>query len=159
MRPDGSKVLWLAARVFVGLVFFYSGLAKILEPRENFVAFLQQYRALPDFTIPWIASFFPWFEYLAGSFLILGYAGRWMALTLGVTSVALMAVIALSGLLWGNGAGSCGCFGKEGLPLTSRQVFLLDTANAFLGIRLFFARPDLLSLDSILRKSPKNIKK
>jgi len=147
-----TSFLTVLMRVFLGAVFAYSGFIKLVEPIENFIANVEQYRIIPAFLVPTVARIVPWIEYLLGSYLIAGYAPRATALMLGGMSLALIGVILASGRLWGAGDASCGCFGQSGLQLTTKQIFLVDIANVFIGIQLFRLKNHPVSMDRLLRK-------
>ena len=145
-------VVWFLARIFLGAVFAYAGLFKLIEPAENFRGVIAQYQVIPYFLIPVVASVFPWFEFIFGVFLIVGFAPRVSALILGLMSLSLLLVLGASNVLLGAKAVSCGCFGEHGLHLTVRQVFALDLVNMAIGFKLYSQREHFWSLDTLLKK-------
>ena len=60
----------LVARVFLGFLFLYASIEKILYPGA-FVEIVYNYRILPDEMIHATAVVLPWLELLVGLFLIL----------------------------------------------------------------------------------------
>lgn len=143
-----SVIVRLCARLFVGSIFAYAGFLKLMEPAANFQAVLESYPLLPTAVIPFLARTIPWAEWLAGTFLIVGYMTQASALLLTLLSLGFVAV--LTSQLGGHGAESCGCFGS-GLALTVRQAYLLDWASGILGIYLFSRKRHPLALENRFR--------
>ena len=147
-------IVWFIARLFLGLVFAYSGFSKLMEPMENFRGALAQYAVIPYALSPFIAMIFPWIEFLFGAFLILGFIPRQSALTLGLLSLGFLIVLGSSNILLGHGTDNCGCFGEHGIiHLSIRQVFFLDIFDMALGFKLFSIRDHPWSSDAWLKKS------
>lgn len=153
-RPAARWVglVWLAARIFLGLVFAYSGFVKLVGPVENFQAAVAEYPVIPHFLIPLIAVVSPWFEYVFGAFLILGYAPRLSALALAFFSFGFLILVMTRPEFWTGKEASCGCFGDGWFRPTLRQIFKLDLVDVLIGVRLFCLKGHLWSLDGILRK-------
>ena len=145
--------IWLLARVFTGLVYFYAGASKLLDPIENFRGAVAQYDVVPYVLVPAIAVVLPWLEFLFGAFLILGYAVRVSAFVLGGLSLGFLLVLGSSNVLLDAGGADCGCFGERALiHLTVHQVFLLDLLNFFITLKLFRMGRHLFSFDGWLQK-------
>ena len=120
----------------VGFVFAYAGLAKLLEPSANFEAALLRYGVFSPAWIPWIAKILPWFEWLLGSLMVVGYSPRLTSAGISLLSLAFLVTLAASGLLLESGGTDCGCFGRSGLHLSVQQIFLVDLVS--LGVSLRF---------------------
>ena len=123
------SLLWICARIFVGLVFAYAGLAKLLEPSANFEAALLRYGVFSPAWIPWIAQIVPWLEWLLGSLTVVGYSPRLASAGISLLSLAFLVTLGSSGLLLEAGQIDCGCFGRSGLHLSVRQIFLVDLVS------------------------------
>ena len=146
---------WLIARIFVGLVFAYAGFTKLTEPIENFRGAIAQYEIIPYDWITVIAFVMPWVEFLAGIFMMIGYAPRLSSFVLAANSLSFLIILGSSDALLDSAKTDCGCFGQNSfIHLTVRQVFLLDLTNFFLAIKLFSIKTHPLSLDQWL-SSPK----
>ncbi|MBU6402162.1 MAG: DoxX family protein [Verrucomicrobia bacterium] len=77
-----NKLLLLAARWVLGVVFLYTGLSKALHPVE-FLKLVRQYDLVqPALALNLIAAGVPWFEVFCGLLLMLGLAVRGTALVL-----------------------------------------------------------------------------
>ena len=151
MRNRGWSFLWLAARVFVGAIFFYSGFAKLSEPLENFQGIMSQYELLPQQIIPLTSALLPWLEFILGALLILGYAPRLTAACLMMLTLGFLALLGASELLSAGLPSSCGCFGEGGFQVSPHQMFFLDLANFLLLAKLVTLGRHALSLDNALR--------
>ncbi|MCM8774805.1 MAG: DoxX family membrane protein [Candidatus Omnitrophica bacterium] len=148
-----SPLVWLMARVFLGLVFAYAGFSKLMEPMENFRGAIAGYRIIPYFLVPWIAITIPWIEFIFGMFAILGYVTRTSAFVLGLLSFGFLALMGLSKLFLGSLPASCGCFGQGSfIQLTVGQDVLLNCFNFMLSVKLGSLKTHFLSLDTLLRK-------
>ena len=152
VKISKSVLFWFLARIFVGLIFAYAGLAKLLEPPANFEMTLLKYGVFPPFFIPWMARSLPWLEWILGSFMILGYAPRPMAAALAAFSLLFLVTLGSSNLLLAAGGSPCGCFGEGGLHLSVRQIFAVDLVNSALALRLAFLKEFPWSLHSFLLK-------
>ena len=145
--------VWFMARLFVGIVFAYSGLTKLLAPIENFRGAIAEYQALPYAVVPFIALVLPWLEFIFGIFMILGYAIPLGAAVLSFLSLAFLLVLGASNVLLYSPWKDCGCFGQTGpIHLKVWQVFLLDLINFSIGLKLFLSKSHPVSLDRLFRK-------
>lgn len=153
MKPaKASWFFWAAARVFVGLIFAYAGFAKLLEPAANFEATLLKYGVFPPGWIPLVARTVPWAEWILGSFLVVGYAPRWSAVTSSLLSLSFLVTLGSSRLFLESGGADCGCFGQGGLRLNLRQIFVVDLASLVILIRIALFRSHPWTLDAFLLK-------
>ncbi len=126
---------WLVARLFLGGIFIFAGFLKLSQPVEIFRGMIASYGVIPYLWIGPIAHISPWFEFIAGIFLVVGYFPRGSAIVLGALCVSFIGLIGWSKL---NGTlpANCGCFG-EGIHMTPYQMVILDFLNALLACRLF----------------------
>ena len=124
----GSRSLQLAARVVLGGVFIYAGLAKIASPRE-FAVIVTSYQILPEKMAVYAAYILPWIELMLGTLLVVGLGVRKTAVALSFLLFAFVGAVAIR-YLQGSG-GACGCFslkvsGSESLLLIiGRDIGLL----------------------------------
>jgi uncharacterized membrane protein YphA (DoxX/SURF4 family) len=147
--------LLLAGRMFLGLVFTYSGFTKLMEPVENFQGGMAAYEIIPYAVIPLLAHVIPWIEFLFGSFMIAGYLPRASALVLAGMSWSFVLLILTTRIVTGNLPADCGCFGEGSLiHLKPYQVLIMDTVNTFIGIRLALLKDHPLSLSALLQPKP-----
>ena len=86
-RSDG---LWIAGRIFMGLVFLYAGYSKLMAPYENFRGAIAYYEVIPYFLTGPIALVLPWLELVFGAFIIVGYMPRVSALVLAFFSFCFL---------------------------------------------------------------------
>ena len=120
-----SRAEWglLLTRVFVGLVFVYSGLEKLSYP-YMFAETVAAYEILPGRLVSLVALTLPWLELLAGGCLLFGFLGRSAAAVLGGLSVIFAVAVALA-----VSAGKeihCGCFDLAGWSQVSYGHMILD---------------------------------
>src|SRR5690606_23166715 len=126
-KTQPIDVVLLACRLFVGILFIFSGLIKANDP-TGFGYKLQEYfhvfkiDFLNDYST-WIAVAICGLEIVLGAFLLLGFYGRRVAWGL------LLLIIFFTFLTFYSAffevVTSCGCFG-DAIPLTPWQSFLKD---------------------------------
>lgn len=148
------RILFLG-RMFLGLIFLYSGFIKLMEPVENFQGGMAAYEIIPYAVIPFLARVIPWIEFLFGSFLILGYLPRVSALVLAAMSWSFVLLIATTRIVTGALPADCGCFGEGSLlHLKPYQVLIMDVGNTLIGIRLALLKVHPFSLAAFLKAKP-----
>jgi uncharacterized membrane protein YphA (DoxX/SURF4 family) len=111
-------------RWITGFVFLVSGIEKLVSPPENFLYIVRSYQILPGWLAGPVSFLFPWVEFFAAVFLILGFWLRtalWVALCLAAGFVFFVSQALFRGL----SISDCGCFG-ELIHLQPRQVIILD---------------------------------
>lgn len=139
-------------RIFLGLVFAYSGFTKLMEPVENFQGGMAAYEVIPYAVIPFLARVIPWIEFLFGVFLILGYLPRVSALVLAVMSWSFVLLIVTTRIVTGALPVDCGCFGEGSLiHLKPLQVLVMDICNTLIGICLALLKTHPFSLATFLK--------
>ncbi|MFA7254661.1 MAG: DoxX family protein [Candidatus Omnitrophota bacterium] len=145
------RILFLG-RMFLGLVFLYSGFIKLMEPVENFQGGMAAYEIIPYVLIPLLARVIPWIEFIFGAFLILGYLPRMSALVLAGMSWSFVLLIATTRIVTGALPANCGCFGEGSLlHLKPYQVLIMDVGNTLIGIRLALLKIHPFSLAAFLK--------
>jgi len=148
---NSYKLLFLG-RIFLGLVFAYSGFTKLMEPVENFQGGMAAYEVIPYALIPLLARVIPWIEFLFGAFLILGYLPRISALALAAMSGSFVLLIVTTRIVTGALPADCGCFGEGSLiHLKPFQVLIMDVCNTFIGILLALRKNHPFSLADFLK--------
>ena len=149
------KILFLC-RMFLGLVFAYSGFTKLMDPVENFQGVMASYEIIPYAVIPLLAHVVPWIEFLFGVFMILGYLPRLSALVLGAMSWSFVVLIVATRVVTGSVPPDCGCFGEGSLiHLQPYQVLVMDIGNAFFAICLALRKDHPFSLAAFLKSKPR----
>ena len=131
-----SRPLKFAARTFLGAVFIYAGLVKVVAPKE-FAMTVVNYRLLPENTAVYLAYILPWVEVMLGVLLILGLGVKRIALALSFLLVVFAGAVLIRHL---NGpGGGCGCFSlKSSAPENVVLVVLRDFGLLACGAFLFF---------------------
>ena len=146
------RILFLA-RIFVGIIFAYSGFTKLMEPVENFQGGMAAYQVIPYAVIPFLAHVIPWIEFIFGVFLILGYLPRLCAIVLAGMSWSFVLLILTTRFLTGSLPADCGCFGEGSLiHLKPAQVLAMDIINTLIGIRLILVKDHSFSLSALLKQ-------
>lgn len=113
MKNNTRALLILLLRIFLGGIFIYAGIGKMIRP-DLFVIDIDNYRLLPYLLVSMLAVILPWVEFVCG---VLLFAGRWLrgaSLLLVVMNVVFILAI---GSAMARGLDiSCGCFslGTEG---------------------------------------------
>lgn len=140
-----NKIALNFSRIFVGVLFIFSGLIKANDPL-GFGYKLQEY--FDVFHMPWlspiatgIAIFLCVLEIVLGALLLFGFWGKKVA-------TGLLAIIIFFTFLTFVSAAfkvvtSCGCFG-DAIPLTPWQSFSKDLVLLVLIIYLFIHRSEIL---------------
>ncbi len=151
MNGKNYRILFLG-RIFIGLIFAYSGFTKLMEPVENFQGGMAAYEIIPYIFIPFLAHVIPWVEFLFGSFLIVGYLPRVSATVLATMSWSFVLLIFITRIVTGGLPADCGCFGEGSIiHLNPYQVFIMDICNTAIGIRLAILKEHPFSLAILLR--------
>ena len=107
------RVLIIVLRIFLGVVFFYASIDKILNP-SAFAEIVYNYRILPDAMIHVTAVVLPWLELLLGLFLILDLWLPGAVLVANTLFIVFLGAIALN-IARGLDI-DCGCFSSDGSP-------------------------------------------
>ena len=118
----------LAFRVFLGVLFIYASLDKIVNP-GGFARIMNNYHVLPGSLVNITAIFLPWLELLVGAALILGTKTEGAsAIVAGMLVVFIIAAI----ISMARGLNiECGCFSttsrvrKVGMTLFYEDAALL----------------------------------
>lgn len=154
-QKEKTYAILFLGRIFLGLVFAYSGFTKLMEPVENFQGGIAAYEIIPYVFIPLIAHVIPWVEFFFGVFLIIGYLPRISALVLAGMSWSFVLLILMTRIVTGALPADCGCFG-EGSPIrmTPLQVLLMDICNTLIGLKLALTPKHPFSLTAFLSSKP-----
>jgi len=130
------RVIELAARIVVGLVFLLYGLEKIAHPGD-FARAIANYRLLPEALINPFAVTLPWVECLCGLLLL---AGQWVRSAALVSAFLLGVFVVAVSITLARGLDiACGCLNADagrrvGLRLLVEDVLLIGAA-AFLILK------------------------
>jgi putative oxidoreductase len=104
----------LILRIALGAIFFYAGISKMRQPAWLFEASVASFHLLPDSGVNLVAASLPFYEAIAGFWLILGWRLRSAAFALLLLNLAFMVALALA-ISRGLDV-NCGCFGAESSP-------------------------------------------
>jgi len=130
------RVIELAARIVVGLVFLLYGLDKIAHPNE-FARAIVNYRLLPEALVNLVAVTLPWVELVCGLLLL---AGQWVRSAALVSAFLLSVFVIAVSITLARGLDiNCGCLNtgagrKVGVRLLAEDLLLIGAA-AFLVFR------------------------
>jgi putative oxidoreductase len=104
-----GRTAWLwVLRVLLAAVFAYAAVPKLIDPGE-FAAAIQNYRAVPDYLVGYLALFVPVFELVIALGLLLPGYQRGAALL--ATALLVAFGVAMAQARWRGIDLSCGCFG------------------------------------------------
>ena len=140
-------------RVFVGLLFIFSGLVKLNDPmgtaikmEEYFEVFSTDISSIFHVFVPaalWVGLFVVILEVLLGVAVLINYHMRF------ITLILLLLIIFFTFLTFYSAAfdkvTDCGCFG-DAIPLTPWQSFLKDILLLIFSTFLFIRRTNYTSL-------------
>ena len=124
------RVIELAARIVVGLVFLLYGLDKITHP-DNFSRAIANYRLLPEALVNLVAVTLPWVECVCGLLLL---AGQWVRSAALVSAFLLSVFVVAVSITLARGLDiACGCLDadagrKVGMKLLVEDLLLLGAA-------------------------------
>ena len=140
MEPDRNagiyRMIELAARIVVGLVFLLYGLDKIAHP-EDFARAIANYRLLPEALVNLVAVTLPWVELVCGLLLL---AGQWVRSAALVSAFLLGVFVVAVSITLARGLDiNCGCLNadagrKVGLRLLVEDLLLIG-ASVFLILK------------------------
>jgi putative oxidoreductase len=127
----------LILRWFLGFIFIYASLHKIVDP-SYFAKILYGYNLLPGFSINLIAIFLPYLELYAGLFLIMGIYPRSAAIL--INGLLFIFIMALSINVIRQHKFDCGCFsfGKPVEYTNPRLLIIRDIFYLFCGLYVVF---------------------
>jgi uncharacterized membrane protein YphA (DoxX/SURF4 family) len=110
-RSLDARWVSLILRVAVGLVFAFSGLAKVVDT-DTTTRSVRAYKLLPEAIVPTVGSALPVLELALAVLLLLGLLTRVAA---GITSLLSLAFFIGITSAWARGLTiECGCFGNSG---------------------------------------------
>ncbi len=141
-----SAWLELAVRWFLGVMFVYASLHKIVEP-AYFAKIIYGYYLFPAVSINLIAIILPYIELFSGLALVLGIYPRSGTVLLNILLFAF--IIALSINVARGHEFDCGCFsfGKSDQPSSAKNLLTRDIIYFVMGLYvLFYSRVRKLCL-------------
>lgn len=145
------KILYQIARVFVGVLFIFSGYVKLVDPlgfsyklEEYFGPGVLELEFLVPFALP-IAVFVVIYELLLGVTLLIGYAPKFTRWSLLLMIIFFTFLTFYSAYF--NKVTDCGCFG-DAIPLDPWQSFYKDIILLVLILFIFFKHEYLKPLFS-----------
>ena len=146
----GHAYLALAGRLYLGGVFIWACLHKIVDPGA-FALDVATYQLLPLPLVNLFALVLPWVELLAGAMLIVGLRARAAALL--VVAMMMAFIVALAWALHQGLEMSCGCFAASGSedPI-SGWTMLRDGAWLVLALYVLILDRAPLGLDAALAR-------
>jgi len=119
-----NKWIILIFRFYIGSVFIYAGVIKIIDP-VDFASQIQNYQILPYFTTNFFAIIIPWIEIFTGVGLIFGIFVDGSSLI--ISGMMFIFILAISQALLRGLSIECGCFGKTasmvGINTLIRDIF------------------------------------
>lgn len=126
-----NKYILLVFRIFVGVVFIYASIHKILNP-DAFADSIRNYLLLPPVLTNLVAITLPWVEIVCGIFLVAGLFPRSSAAVVSALLAVFSAALIIS-LARGLDI-DCGCFdsGQGGEVINSLYV-LRDLGLLFMS--------------------------
>ena len=143
--------LVLVTRIFIGLLFIFSSLDKIVDP-SAFVRSVADYGLLPSWMPAIIATILPWVELLCGFGVLFGLFLRGTSLLLSAMLVVFTLAV-MSALLRGLDI-SCGCFTQDPAAGHIGWMKVVENTSLFaLTLFLYYSETAQFSLMEYLQKS------
>ncbi|MEW6533009.1 MAG: MauE/DoxX family redox-associated membrane protein [Thermodesulfobacteriota bacterium] len=133
------RYLVLAARLFIGGLFIYASVHKILDPAE-FAQAIRNYLILPTAWTNIVALTLPWIEFVAGLLIILGIETAAAALI-----ITGMLAVFLPALFYAYFTGlniTCGCFSAAANSAGKITIVTLLRDSSLLLVVLFILVAD-----------------
>ncbi len=119
------RILLVALRILIGILFLWSGFEKLIRNYENFILVVKSYKVLSDHGAVVVARVIPWVELALGIFLMVGFKIRASLMALWVLISAFIAVVG-SALFRKLPIDDCGCFG-EAVSFPLKGILIFDT--------------------------------
>jgi putative oxidoreductase len=141
--------LVFAFRIFLGGLFIYASVHKLLDPVE-FSRIIYGYRILPGWAINLVAIILPGVELIAGIFLVLGLFSRGAVVVISFS--LLVFIFGISFNIVRGHEFDCGCFSFTGTKHGAAVDLLIrDVVFLCMSIVLFFSRKRVrFSIDGLL---------
>jgi putative oxidoreductase len=131
------KILHWLCRIFIAVVFIYSGYIKV-QGTLQFAVALTGYKLIPDQFILPIATYFPWVEIILGIGILIGWKIRYFAA--GASALLFFFIAILTVTYFRGIEASCGCFSFDDpiTPLTILRdgLIILPAVYLFLESRI-----------------------
>ena len=131
-------------RIFIGFVFIYASIEKILDP-AYFAGTIRNYQIVPDAITNLVAIILPWLELICGILLLAGFWHQTAAFILTLLMVAFIIAI-LSAIFRGLDI-ECGCFGSGSSANWTRiieDLFLLS-----FSLQILFFPKSIIAIENI----------
>jgi hypothetical protein len=143
------KILRIAARIIIGLVFIFSGVVKAIDPLGSAYKFYDYFQAfnlgfLNGLSLP-LSICLSTAEFICGFSVLTGFrqkTGIWGVLILLVIFTPVTFILALT-----NPVSDCGCFG-DAIHLTNWQTFGKNIVLSALLIMLFMGKNNIRNIFS-----------
>ena len=147
-----NKYLLLLVRIFLGGMFIYAAIPKIIDPFD-FAIGVYNYKLLPGFAVGFVAASLPWLEIVAGTLLVLGIRIRASALAI-TGMLTVFTVVMLINTLRGIDV-DCGCFTSD--RFIGWQTVGEDAFFTLLAIWYFLFADNFFSLENMVKKELENV--
>jgi putative oxidoreductase len=144
-----SPYLSFLFRLFLGCLFLYAGLIKIVDP-VGFAHALYNYHILPPWMINPLAILLPWIEVMAGASLLAGIMLLGGALVVSGL-LAIFAVVLGISLMRGLDI-ACGCFSTSAGAEPITWLYLVrDLILLGMGVHILFFDQGYASLPRLIQ--------
>jgi len=152
-RVVASEYVAFVFRTYIGWVFIYASLSKILDPAV-FAENVALYRLMPYWGLNAVAIILPWLELICGFLLILGLRTK-AAASIVAGLLFVFTVFVLINIFRGSNI-DCGCFDIASEPIGWKKVakntmWLMMTVQVF-----FFDRIYLFRRNTFLKRTKKS---
>jgi len=143
-----SPVLSLCFLYFLGGIFLYAGIIKVIDP-AGFALSIYNYKLLPEWMINAVAILLPWVEIMVGGSLLLGI---WTMCSSLVASVLLGIFACALSINLARGLDiSCGCFTTATDSGSINWIYLIrDLGLLGMALHVFFFDQALVSVSRFI---------
>jgi uncharacterized membrane protein YphA (DoxX/SURF4 family) len=131
------RIVSVALRIALGLVFVYAAWTKLRVPWWLFAASIDGYKVAPEWSLEPLARALPWVELAIGAFLIVG---RWLRTAATASSLMLIVFVILMVRAYAAGLQiNCGCFEPGATnDIISWRTFLRDGSLLALSLAVMW---------------------
>ncbi|MFH0952490.1 MAG: MauE/DoxX family redox-associated membrane protein [Patescibacteria group bacterium] len=144
-----NRVIALIARFLLAGIFIASGLTKLMEPREEFIALVKSFAVLPEPAAVVYATLLPWVELVTGALLLFGLFVRQSAVVVNLMLFSFVIAIAVVFLRDGS-LTNCGCFGSFSNQDSAAVLIARDGIFMLLATLLMYGKVRPFSMDKRL---------
>lgn len=145
-----NPYICLSLRIYIGSVFIYASLYKIVDP-NSFALTVASYQILPHAMVNIFALILPWIEIVTGFMIVAGFRVKASSFL-----ILLMMMLFLTALIIALSKGidmACGCFASSELEdAISMKTIFRDLFWIMIGLYIFITDKFPLGIDKLTKR-------